>query len=177
MHETHAPITTTNNKDASLAEEAVRVPSNTSALTAHYDLPSFKVFQNAASIPIKRSIPALQSKPWRELAPLFLVGEAEAVGFFEVSVAFVVAVPEGPLAVFDVLIPLAVPFAVPAEPDMVSEWEVDGLEVVVTGVVAVDFDTVGGPDVSWIGPPVDIMIGVASEAVAVPVIVTISSLI
>ena len=67
---------------------------------------------------------------------------------------FAVAVPEGTLAVLDVLTPLAVPFAVPAEPDTVVGWEVDGLEVVVTEVVAVIFDAVGGPDVSWIRPPV-----------------------
>ena len=65
-----------------------------------------------------------------------------------------VAVPEVDLAVFDVLIPLAVPFADPAEPDTVAEWEVDGLEATVTGVVVVDFGAVGLPDVSWIGPPV-----------------------
>ena len=71
---------------------------------------------------------------------------------------FAVAVPEGALAVFDVLIPLAVTFAVPAEPDMVVGWEVDGLEVVVTEVVMVGFGAVGLPDVSWIGPPMRMLL-------------------
>ena len=69
-----------------------------------------------------------------------------------------VAVPEVDLAVFDVLTPLAVPFAGPAEPDTVVEWEVDGLEAAVTEVVVVVFDAVGLTDVSWIGPPMRVLL-------------------
>ena len=66
---------------------------------------------------------------------------------------FGVAVPEVVLAV-----PLAVPFDGPAELDTVVEWEVDGLEEGVTGVVVVDFGAVGVPDVSCIGPPVRVVL-------------------
>ena len=78
---------------------------------------------------------------------------------------FEVAVPEVTLAVFDVLTPLAVPFAVPAEPDMVVEWEVEGLEAVVIGVVVADFGAVGVPDVSWIGPPVRVVLLALSSSI------------
>ncbi|KAM0803893.1 hypothetical protein BDR22DRAFT_838227 [Usnea florida] len=169
-HDKHAPIYHyNNNKNATLVEEAVRAQFNHSALTARDDLPFPQHLHSTASIPIKKRIPALPSKPWRGLAPLFLVGEGEVVGFFEVFVVFGGAVPEGVLAV-----PLTVPFEGPAEPETVVEGEVEGLEA---GVVVVDVGAVGVPDVSCIGPPVDIMIGVASEAVAVPAIVNVSSLI
>ena len=74
------------------------------------------------------------------------------------SEVFAVAVPEGALAAFDVLVPLAVPFDDPVEPDTAAELEVDGLEVAVAGVFVVDFGAVGFPDVSWIGPPVRVVL-------------------
>ena len=64
-------------------------------------------------------------------------------------------VPEIVLAVLDVLVSLDVPFDDPAEPDTVVEWDVEGLEVV---VVVVDFGAVGLPDVSWMGPPVRVVL-------------------